>query len=317
MNPNEIPIFTPDDSDFRNWVADSDPQTRVVSPSAWTEQLVRSTMEVDRIFGARLPWKKTHDQIRFRPEEVSLWQGINGHGKSQLLGQVSLGLAAQDEPVCLASFEMKPLTNLKRMLRQVARNATPSAQIARRMLAWMEGRFWFYDQAGMVRPEMIYKVVAYAAQRLGCKHIVIDSLMKCVRGEEDKDGQKNFLDMLTALARDNKVHVHLVHHVRKGENEDKAPGKFDARGSAAIIDQVDNILTVWRNKPKERIAEKEARNGGEVSDETNSKPDTYLICDKQRNGEWEGSIGLWFHPDSMQFTPDKHRRPMELVGELA
>lgn len=34
--------------------------------------------------GDHLPWPKTHDNLRFRPGEVSLWMGINGHGKSML-----------------------------------------------------------------------------------------------------------------------------------------------------------------------------------------------------------------------------------------
>lgn len=313
---NVVPIFTPDSMDFREYMADSDPQAKVLSPSVWRDDLVRSTHSPDRIAGARLPWRKTHDLVRFRPEEVSLWQGINGHGKSQLLGQVAMCLAAQDEPVCLASFEMKPLTSLKRMLRQVAKCDSPSANMAERLIDWLDKRFWFYDQAGTVTPAMIYKVVGYSAERLGCKHIVIDSMMKCVRGEEDKDGQKDFLDRLTALARDLKIHIHLVHHVRKTESEDKIPGKFDARGSMTISDQVDNFFTVWRNKAKERTVERQSRNGGIVEPDVLAQPDARLVCDKQRNGEWEGSIALWFHRQSLQYTPDQRGTPMDLIGAL-
>jgi twinkle protein len=35
--------------------------------------------------GAKLPWTRTHTYLRFRPGEVTVWGGINGHGKSLLL----------------------------------------------------------------------------------------------------------------------------------------------------------------------------------------------------------------------------------------
>lgn len=314
---NVIPIFTPETSDFQEYFSAAEAQAKVLPASAWLDSLVASTRPQKGLEGAKLPWAKTEDNIRLRPGEVSLWIGVNGHGKSQLLGQVSLGLAAQDEPVCMASFEMKPITSLKRMLRQAAMNDHPSEQMAQRLIDWLRGRYWFYDQLGTVRPEQVYRVVGYAAERLKCRHIIVDSLMKCVRGEEDRDGQKEFVDALTALARDLNTHIHLVHHARKTESEDRRPGKFDARGSAAITDMVDNVFVVWRNKPKERQVEKETRNGGEINPETAAKPDTILACEKQRNGEWEGGVALWYHPASMQYTPGRENRPLDLIGSLA
>lgn len=316
MNTIAPLIITPDSFDFQAYMVESEPKVKVLPPSTWREALVRSTQNQDILTGAKLPWSKTHDTIRFRPGEVSLWSGINGHGKSLMLSQVSLALAAQDEPVCTASFEMKPISTLKRMLRQVARNDQPSAQIAERMVDWMESRMWFYDQLGTVKPAMVYAVIRYCADKLKVKHVVIDSLMKCVRGEDDYNGQKDFADTLTTLARDHNIHIHLVHHVRKSENEDRPPGKYDSKGTGAVTDQVDNMFTVWRNKPKERVVDKELRTTNQISEDTASKPDALLICDKQRNGEWEGRVPLWFFKDGMQYTSDKRRAPMNLIGDL-
>ena len=314
---NVVPMFTPDSDDFQAYMAEHEAQAKVLPPTAWRDGLVASTQPGLPIAGAKLPWAKTHDLIRLRGGEVSMWMGINGHGKSQLLGQVSLALAAQEERVCLASFEMKPLVSLKRMLRQVARNATPSEAMAHRLIDWLDGRYWFYDQQGTVTPQQVFKVISYAAERLKCKHVIIDSLMKCVRGEEDRDGQKDFVDTITALARDLNIHIHLVHHARKTESENNRPGKFDARGSAAITDQVDNLFTVWRNKRKEQAVEKLLRHNLPVDDETAGHADCVLECVKQRNGEWEGSVSLWFHPASLQYTPDRRNQPLALMGDLA
>lgn len=310
-------IFTPDDFDFQAYMQATEPQAKVLAAEAWRDELVRSVEHGEQITGAKLPWTKTHDLIRFRPGEVTLWQGINGHGKSEMLGQACIGFATQGERVCIASFEMKPQATLKRMLRQTAMNARPSVQAVDRLIDWSRDRLWLYDQQGSVTPPMLYAVARYCADRLKVRHLVIDSLMKCVRGEDDYNGQKDFVDMLCSLARDLAMHIHLVHHAKKGEDEDKVPGKFSAKGSGAIVDQVDQMLTVWRNKKKERIAEAELRKDGEVSADTQDQPDALLICDKNRHGEWEGRIQLWRHAESLQFTGDKRRQPIDMIGALA
>ena len=138
----------------------------------------------------------------------------------------------------------------------------------------------------------------YCAMELGVKHIVIDSLMKCVKGEDDFNGQKNFVDELTALARDHNVHIHLVHHIRKLVNEEQQPNKHDLKGSGSISDQVDNVFLMWRNKRKENM-----RNRGEQIDET--IPDAFLMCEKQRNGEHQEWLSLWYHAASQQFVENQ------------
>lgn len=310
-------IISPADVDFEAYMAETEPQAKVLAAEAWRDELARAVEHGEQITGAKLPWAKTHDLLRFRPGEVTLWQGINGHGKSELLGQACIGFACQDERVCIASFEMKPQSTLKRMLRQTAMNSRPSVQAVDRLIDWSRDRLWLYDQQGTVKPAMLYAVARYCADRLKVRHLVIDSLMKCVRGEDDYNGQKDFVDMLCTLARDLGMHIHLVHHAKKGENEDAIPGKFSAKGSGAIVDQVDQMLTVWRNKRKERMVEAELRKNGEASAELLDLPDTMLICDKNRHGEWEGRINLWRHTDSLQFTSDKRRQPIDMIGALA
>lgn len=305
-----VPMITPDTFDFRAYMDESDPKAKVVSVNAWREALIERVSKGSEPVGAKLPWPKTHDNIRFRGGEVTLWQGINGHGKSQLLGQATLGFAAQGERVCVASFEMKPESTLYRLLRQFAMNGSPGEQAVMQMMDWAKDRYWLYDQLGTVKPEMIYAVLRYGADRLNIKHFVIDSLMKCVRGEDDYNGQKDFVDQITAIARDLDIHIHLVHHVRKGESEEKVPGKFDGKGSGAISDQVDQVLTVWRNKKKERAIERALRDGGLPDEDTKSGPDAMLICDKNRHGEWEGSTALWYHSPSLQYTSDKRCLPI-------
>ncbi len=145
----------------------------------------------------------------------------------------------------------------------------------------------------------------YCAKEKNITHFFIDSLMKSVSGEDDYNGQKMFVDQLTSIARDNGIHIHVVHHIRKPADESHKPSKYDYKGSGSITDQVDNVISVWRNKANER-----KREAGGIVDEKD--PDALLICDKQRNGEWEGSIGLWFDANSQQYLGNFGDEPLSL-----
>ena len=99
--------------------------------------------------------------------------------------------------------------------------------------------------------------------------------------------------------------VPIVAHSRKGQDELTPPGKMDVKGSGSITDQVDNVMTVWRNKRKEQ-----ALASSKEDEKTLNVSDTLIICDKQRIGEWEVKIGLWFDQASMRFKETKS----QLVG---
>jgi twinkle protein len=275
---------------------DADPRLRIAE--IWAGKLIHE-FRASSPKGDVLPWSKTHHNIRLREAEVSLWPGINGHGKSLITAQVGLHLVSQDRRIVCASLEMWPVKTLARMARQAIGNGDPTERALFDFIAWLSRRFWIYDQHGRADPRYILAVIRYAAIELKVAHFFLDSLMMVCKGEEDYDGQKDFVTELCAAAKDTGCHIHLVHHTRKMKDEGEIPGKFDAKGSGSITDQVDNVFTVWRNKKKEA----ERQNGS--CDE--SKPDALLICDKQRHGEWEGRIGLWFDPASMSYRGDERQ----------
>ena len=292
--------------DFAEYLNETDTHHSVRKPSAYLDDVLAYFAAPDSLRGARMPWPKTHKTVRLRAGEVSLWNGWNGQGKSMLLGQVCMSLMGQLEPVCIASMEMKPHMTLARMCRQSYAGSGPDTDYIRQFHSSTDGKLWLYDQQGTVKSDKLLAVVRYCADRLKVKHVIIDSLMKCGMGEDDYNAQKAFIDHLTAAARDHQVHIHLVTHSRKGNDELKPPGKMDVKGTGAITDQVDNVFTVWRNKGKERSIQA----GGPPNYE---EPDALIICDKQRNGEWEGTIKLWFHADSQQFLSDPRESPMRMV----
>jgi twinkle protein len=311
-----MPVITQDDIDWSVYERETDARQKVKPAALWIDELIDRIKSPVQQKRAVMPWRKTHKLIQFRPGEVTLWGGANGHGKSLVTGQVSLSLCTQGERACIASFEMKPLKTLERMARQwsghnpadPAFDGNPEAQrqfieVYGQFKDWTETRLWLYDQQGTVTASQVCAVVRYCAKELSVTQFVIDSLMKCVAGEDDYNGQKAFIDDLTAIARDYGIHIHIVHHIRKPSDESHKPNKYDYKGTGAITDQVDNVISVWRNKVKEKKREA----GGDVNLQD---PDCLLICDKQRNGEWEGNIGLWFDHGSQQFVANHGDEPL-------
>jgi twinkle protein len=309
-----------DDIDFAAYERETEASQNIKPASLWVKELIERIKSPIKQIRSVMPWRKTHLQIQFRPGEVTVWGGANGQGKSLVTGQVSLSLCSQGEKVCVASFEMKPMKTLERMARQwSADNVNDPAFIGngdaiRRFIDlyeqfsdWTDGKLWLYDQQGTVTAKQVCAVARFCAKEKGITHFVIDSLMKCVASEDDYNGQKQFVDELCAIARDHNIHIHLVHHVKKPPDENHKPGKYDFKGTGAITDQVDNVIAVWRNKAKEKKREA----GQAVAD---GEPDALLICDKQRNGEWEGNIGLWFDRNSMQYVGNFGDEPLSLYN---
>lgn len=281
-----------DDIDFAHYMDQTDHDHKVKSASHYADDLVGHFWDEKPMIGAALSFPLLRSKLRFRPHEVTIWAGFSGHGKSLLLGQAVIGFAMQGEPTCIASMEMRPVVTLARMSRQACCSSQPDEDFLRGFCEAIDAGLFLYDHQGMLEYQKLVAVIRYAAEVKKCRHFVVDSLMKCGIGEDDYNGQKRFLDMLCTVARDTGIHVHLVAHSRKQKDEMQPPGKHDIRGGASISDQADNVLIVWRNRVKESAIE--------AGQPAHHDHDALLLCQKQRNGEWEGSLPLWFDHASQQ-----------------
>ncbi len=254
------------------------------------------------ITGRTLPWSNMQDHFRVRPGELTIWSGYNGHMKSMVTGYVMLDLMRQGEKVCIASFEMKPQKTLRRMASQAIGTTNPTPQYVDKFMDAMAGKLWLYTQLGDTTPERVLGVIYYCAEQLGVTQFVIDSLMKVCGNEDDYNEQKRFIGRLCTAAKDLNIHIHLVTHARKGVDENKMPGKQDNKGTGAIVDQTDNFISVFKLPEKKEGDEEQAK-----------LPDFVLGFQKQRHGEWEGKLALWFNKINLQFTEVKDGRPRRFL----
>lgn len=254
--------------------------------------------------GIPLPWNRGKN-IAFRFGELTLLTGINSHGKSSLLNQVVAHIIDQGFSACVGSFEQRAHHTLACLVQQISFSRQPSEEMIRAVHDWFLNRLWMYDVKGRVDRQRLLDVMGYARRRYGVRFFVVDSLMKLGIGEDDYKAQFEFIETLTDWVETYTCHVVLVIHPTKPKDESKPVGKLAMKGSGGMSDLGHTTLEVWRNKPKEKklqdIADDKDKGGrqkaaAEVDQE--AKPDTLLICDKQRATGWEGRIPLWFDPES-------------------
>jgi twinkle protein len=263
--------------------------------------------------GYLLPWEKCRGKVLLRPGDLSVWVGINGHGKSQVMGQVMLNILKQGGRVCVASLELKIENLLMRLTRQAAGLSQPTKEYIDAIHQWYGENLLIFDLLGSAKAYRLLDVFKYARQRYGITTFVIDSFMKLDIAEDDYKAQKTFLEQLCDFKNEYDCHVHLITHPRKGIDEERIPGKLDVNGSGSITNLADNCFIVWRNKKKEKTISDIHRLGSSPSGDYLDQPDALIECVKQRNGEWEKRIGLFFDRNSFQFLDHFKQRPIEYV----
>ncbi|WP_333679905.1 toprim domain-containing protein [Dyella sp.] len=263
--------------------------------------------------GMVLPWRKTHELVKLRPGETSIWAGVNGHGKSAVVSHVVADLVMHAARCCVASMEFRTPVWLMRMARLIAGTNTPTEAYLREIVRALKGCLWAFDVAAAAKASRILEVFRYARKRYGIELFVIDNLTKCGFADDDYSGQKQFVESLSDFARIEETHVAIVAHMRKGDNENQPAGKMAVKGSGGITDMVDTVFEIWRNKPLERFLERYADQEEKPPLPPNmSHAHTYLNVLKQRATGLEPSIALWFDKGTTQFMggPDVKPRPL-------
>lgn len=238
------------------------------------------------------------DWWEWRGAEVSVWTGINGHGKSLMLMQALIPVMQHGERICVFSGELPPRVQLKRLLKQITGIDRPSPEFIRHASEWLRDRAWIFDVVGVATLDRLLEVFRYAAARYGVTHFVIDSLMTTDVPEDGPGAmtaQKLAMRKIVAFAHETNSHVHLVAHPRKAMNEDRPPGKLDVAGSGHITNGADNVWVVWSARREEGVEDEE--------------PDAKLQLLKDRSGEaGVRTVRMWFNRKNFQYTLDRSRR---------
>jgi twinkle protein len=250
--------------------------------------------------GMKSPWENFNKAMTFQREELIVWSGFSGSGKSTLLNHVVAQGLLQNEKFAICSMEMPSKTTLYRMVRQFTGEKCPTSDRIYNTMHWLNDKLWMVDVIGVMKVERLLEVIKYAAKRYNIKNFIIDSLTKCGIREDDYDGQKAFVDALTDFCHQYEGTVHLVVHQRKPITSKERPDKFGARGAAAITDEANSVICVYRNSADGDQDQFKRRKIVETTPHLD-QPDTIISIEKNRETGIEGKFDLYFDADSLQF----------------
>lgn len=262
--------------------------------------------------GIPFPFETPTGTFHFRMSEVTVMTGFSGSGKTQFLNYLASYLVNLGQRLMIGSFEVPVAQTIRFQVSQViAREQPRDRHEVAAAIGWLAQGVWFYDHIGNVNRKELLEGMRYAARRYGVKFFYLDSFMKCGIKTDDWNEQKDFMSELTAFAAEFDVHVLIVVHSKKKDDERGMARKMDVKGAGEITDMAHNIFTCHRNKAKEGDIKKLRQSGQKdaslkIFDIDTKQHDATIGCEKQRNGngtepEWR----LWFDPGSRQFLSER------------
>ncbi|WP_375693164.1 MULTISPECIES: toprim domain-containing protein [unclassified Bartonella] len=255
--------------------------------------------EPEKHLGYTVPYPKLKDKLHFRPAELTLWSGASGAGKSQLLSDCIPHWIAQKSRLCLASLEMKGEQSLRRLTKQTGGLEQPTKETIERILHFLDDGLILYEHVGKSSVDTLLEVFDYCRARYGCDQFIIDSLMRLGIASDDYARQEQAVYKMVDWAVLNNVHIHLVAHARKGGLDKDIPSTEDIKGASEIGANAFNIITIWRNRSLEDkiFAASLAQEKADLA----KRPGVIMNIAKQRSGDFEGKIGLWFDPQTYRY----------------
>lgn len=247
--------------------------------------------------GYKTAYGEIGDKLLFRPGELTIWTGATGAGKSQILSDNIPTWIEQGSKICMASLEMAPHQSLKRVVKQSTGCDRPTKYFLRQSLEWLNEGLMIYELVGKSGIVNLLEVFDYARAKYGCDQFIIDSLMRLgIASDDYVEQEKAVFEAINWTIQKN-VHVHFVAHGRKSFGN--VPESEDIKGASEIGANAFNIVSIWRNRQVEDWRE----NGTpEEIEKSLSMAGVIMNVAKQRNGDFEGKIGMNFDQETYQYT---------------
>jgi twinkle protein len=267
---------------------------QLTSCKDYIDEIIEYQKDHLKLYGIKTGFQGLTDIIKgWRMEEVSIWTGSNGSGKSTIINQEMLNLLSQGKRICIGSFEMPPRKYLRWMLMQALEKETFSEEDIRRVLNKYAEQLFIINIVGEIKQNDLTSIMEFASRKYGIEYFFIDSLMRISFDEKyELKEQKHFIAGLKAFASKYKSHIHVVAHPRKGANDDDMPDKSSIAGTGDITNLADNVFSFYRFSEEKK---QEAFGKGK------ELPDNILFVKKNREHGNLGNVKLYFNASCKKF----------------
>lgn len=196
-----------------------------------------------------LPVDPAGDRLRLYRGEWTIWSGFPGTGKTTLLRQLCCHLLQtlhEGESIFAATLEQDPEWFLIEMAATAAGVEIPSVAQLASFLNTYGSRLKVWGIIGIAEHKQILATIRHLADKHGCRHAIIDSLMCLDIDSTSNEDQRQFANLISATARAKRVHIHLVAHPRKPLAPDQAPNVWDVAGASDLGRLAFNVLFLRR-----------------------------------------------------------------------
>ncbi|MCI8620602.1 MAG: AAA family ATPase [Clostridia bacterium] len=257
--------------------------------------------------------------------QISVWSGLNGSGKSNILLQEMLNAITQGYKVMLFSGEMQDYSINNILLRMVAGSKCLQSSIdgtyyyvknietKQKIEEWLEGKFYLYKNTCSMKAQDIIEAIKYIVQN-GIRLVILDNLMTLNLRDYDKDkyeAQSIFVKELANLSKKLNIHIFVVMHPRKSMGFLR---KEDISGTADLTNAVDNVFIVHRNNIDFRNRSKDVID--QKINNPNERTGVYQydnvleVCKNRHTGVQDYFVGLFYGKETKRFL----NRPEENYG---
>ena len=249
--------------------------------------------------------------IGFNPQELSVWSGSNGSGKSTVLSQIAIEAVDQNFKVALFSGELRDDRVLEWINLQCAgKKFTECTQYANyfrvqnevhdKINQWLEDKLFIYNNDYGNNVNKVLKAVMDCIRTNSVNMVIIDNMMSldvASIGGEKYERQTALVIALCELTKQYNVHIHFVAHPRKAIGFLR---KTDISGTADLTNAADNVFIVHRVNRDFKQSTKQ---------DLGFKDDNILyqfsnvieICKNRDLGIQDAFVGTMFEPESKRF----------------
>lgn len=240
--------------------------------------------------------------------QLSVWSGGNASAKSTYLNQLAIETIQQGYNVAIYSGELIAKRLLKWVVMQCAGKKHMSynkqkdywfvnSNAKDKILQWLDHRLFIYDNDKGNRAKEVITSIKECVEKNEVKVVILDNLMSMNLsgyGDNKYDVQSEFIQDLSALAKELNIHIHFVCHPRKSTSFLR---KNDISGSADLTNIADNVFIMHRVNNDFKIRTKEMFNWSE-DHKIYQYSNVLEICKNRELGVEDEFVGMYFEPES-------------------
>jgi twinkle protein len=244
--------------------------------------------------GTLTEWKNFDGLLGgLRSNELTILTGETASGKTTWAANLGYRLSKNNHPVLIASFEMKPVPILRKMIQM--ETGYPFFDLSKKGIveslnAISTRPLYFVDIYGQIGLRELKDGISYARRRHGIEFVILDHLHFFLRysGDQERQAIDQALRDIKSWAMDLDLHIVLIVHPTKLTYDNKVVHLNDLKGSSGLKQIPDNVLSIWRSR--------------EGNDLKNPQNEILLYILKVRDDEGdEGNVILTFDKRSQSY----------------